>query len=414
MDRLGLRTVYEDIELPLAPILASMESAGIQIDRAALSNLSARLADGIEQLQSEVFDLAGREFKIGSPKQLGEVLYQELGLPAPPKRGKTKAPSTASDVLEGLKTKHPIPGLVLEWRKQTKLKNTYVDALPDMADADNRLHTTFDQTGSATGRLSSKNPNLQNLPTRTALGREIRRAFVAAPGWAFVSADYSQVELRVLAHLSRDPTLVEAFRNGDDLHRRTASEVLGISPSEVGRDERSRAKAVNFGIIYGLSAFGLARQLRIPQKAAKDYIARYFARYTGVREFTKTVVQRTRKTGFSETLFGRRRPVPNLNSRNHTARSFAQRIAVNSPIQGSAADLIKAAMLATSAALTTAGLRSRIVLQIHDSLLVEAPSEEVPTVSELLRNEMESVAELAVPLVVDVKAGPNMRDLSPV
>ena len=414
MDRLGLRTVYQDIELPLAPVLASMEATGIQIDPAALSNLSARLADGIEQLQSEVFDLAGREFKIGSPKQLGEVLYQELGLPTPQKRGKSKAPSTASDVLERLKTKHPIPGLVLEWRKRTKLKNTYVDALPGMADADNRLHTTFDQTGSATGRLSSKNPNLQNLPARTALGREIRCAFVAAPGSAFVSADYSQVELRVLAHLSRDPTLVEAFQNGDDLHRRTASEVLGIPSSAVGPDERSRAKAVNFGIIYGLSAFGLARQLQIPQKAAKDYIARYFARYTGVKEFTESVVERTRKTGYSETLFGRRRPVPNLNSRNHTARSFAQRIAVNSPIQGSAADLIKAAMLATSAALTAARLRSKIVLQIHDSLLVEAPSEEVSTVSELLRNEMESVAELVVPLVVDVKAGPNMRDLSPV
>ena len=414
MDRLELRTVYEDIELPLAPVLASMEATGIQIDPAALSNLSARLADGIEKLQSEVFDLAGREFKIGSPKQLGEVLYQELGLPTPQKRGKSKAPSTASDVLERLKTKHPIPGLVLEWRKRTKLKNTYVDALPAMADADNRLHTTFDQTGSATGRLSSKSPNLQNLPTRTALGREIRCAFVAAPGSAFVSADYSQVELRVLAHLSRDSTLVEAFKNGDDLHRRTASEVLGIPPSAVGPDERSRAKAVNFGIIYGLSAFGLARQLQIPQRAAKDYIARYFARYTGVKEFTESVVERTRKTGYSETLFGRRRPVPNLNSRNHTARSFAQRIAVNSPIQGSAADLIKAAMLATSAALTTARLRSKIVLQIHDSLLVEAPSEEVSTVSELLRNEMESVAELAVPLVVDVKAGPNMRDLSPV
>ncbi len=411
IERLGLESVYREIELPLAPVLAEMEAVGIRIDPGVLADLSKRLAEGIAEIQAEVFELAGREFKIGSPKQLGQVLYRELGLPEPRKRGKTKAPSTASDVLERLRSKHPIPGLVLEWRKRTKLKNTYVDSLPGLADSDNRLHTTFNPTGSATGRLSSANPNLQNLPARTALGREIRRAFVAAPGWQFVSADYSQVELRVLAHLSGDPTLLDAFNNGQDLHRRTASEVLGIPPEMVGPDERSRAKAVNFGIVYGLSPFGLARQLQIPQAVAKDYIGRYFDRYTGVRDFNREIVERTRETGYSETLFGRRRPVPNLKSRNRTARGFAERIAINSPIQGTAADLIKKAMLATRAALRQAGLRAKMVLQIHDSLLIEAPDDEMQAVPELVRNEMESVAELAVPLLVDVKVGPNMADV---
>ena len=411
IDRMELRSIYEEIELPLAPVLASMEAKGILLESQALAEFSVELKQSIDELSSEVLELAGRDFNIGSPKQLGEILYVHLGLPQPQKRGKTKAPSTASDVLEGLRDKHAIVGKVLDWRQHTKLKSTYVDALPLLVAADGRLHTTFNPTGSATGRLSSLNPNLQNIPTRTPLGREMRKALVAPPGCQFVSADYSQVELRVMAHLSGDPNLIAAFASGEDLHQRTASEVLGILPTLVGPDERARAKAVNFGIIYGLSAFGLAKQLNIPQGDARDYIRLYFERYSKVKQFKEDTIEQTKRTGFSRTLFGRRRPVPDLASKNHTARSMAERIAVNSPIQGTAADLIKKAMLATDAALKQERLRARIVLQIHDSLLVETPEEEVTTVSELLRAEMEAVASLAVPLVVDIKTGPNMRDL---
>ena len=411
IDRMELRSIYEEIELPLAPVLASMEAKGILLESQALAEFSVQLKQSIDELSGEVFELAGRDFNIGSPKQLGDILYVHLGLPQPQKRGKTKAPSTASDVLDGLRDKHAIVGKVLDWRQHTKLKSTYVDALPLLVAADGRLHTTFNPTGSATGRLSSLNPNLQNIPTRTPLGREMRKALVAPPGCQFVSADYSQVELRVMAHLSGDPNLIAAFASGEDLHQRTASEVLGIPPMLVGPDERSRAKAVNFGIIYGLSAFGLARQLNIPQGDARDYIRLYFERYSKVKQFKEATIEQTKRTGFSRTLFGRRRPVPDLDSKNHTARSMAERIAVNSPIQGTAADLIKKAMLATDAALKQERLRARIVLQIHDSLLVETPEEEVATVSELLRAEMEAVASLAVPLVVDIKTGPNMRDL---
>jgi len=411
IDRMELRSIYEEIELPLAPVLASMEAKGILLESQALAEFSVQLKKSIDELSSEVLELAGRDFNIGSPKQLGDILYVHLGLPQPQKRGKTKAPSTASDVLEGLRDKHAIVGKVLDWRQHTKLKSTYVDALPLLVAADGRLHTTFNPTGSATGRLSSLNPNLQNIPTRTPLGREMRKALVAPPGCQFVSADYSQVELRVMAHLSGDPNLIAAFASGEDLHQRTASEVLGILPTLVGPDERSRAKAVNFGIIYGLSAFGLAKQLNIPQGDARDYIRLYFERYSKVKQFKEDTIEQTKRTGFSRTLFGRRRPVPDLDSKNHTARSMAERIAVNSPIQGTAADLIKKAMLATDAALKQERLRARIVLQIHDSLLVETPEEEVATVSELLKAEMETVASLAVPLVVDIKTGPNMRDL---
>lgn len=413
IDAAGLRDLYRTIELPLAPVLARMESAGVLLDPSVLAELSSTLAGNIRDLGEEIHTLAGRSFNIGSPKQLGEVLYGELGLPTPPKRGKTKTPSTASDVLEGLAARHPIATKVLDWRQFTKLKNTYVDVLPDMVAVDGRLHTTFNPTGSATGRLSSLNPNLQNIPARTELGREIRKAFVARPGWCLVAADYSQIELRVLAHMSSDPKLLDAFRSGEDIHTRTASEVLGIDPRLVGPEERYRAKAVNFGIIYGLSAFGLAKQLKISQKAAREYINLYFDRYSTIKDFLDRVVEQTRRSGYSQTLFGRRRPVSDLDSKNAAARALAGRIAQNSPIQGTAADLIKKAMVSTDAALRQGRFEARMLLQVHDELLIESPEGEAEAVGQLVKNEMEAAASLEVPLVADIKIGPNWRDMTP-
>lgn len=413
LDRLDLRQLYETIELPLVPVLARMESSGVLLDTPVLRRLSAQLKRALEDLSAEIQKLAGRPFNIGSPKQLGEVLFGELGLPAPARRGKTKRPSTASDILEGLADKHPIARKVLDWRQASKLKSTYVDALPELVGEDGRLHTTFNPTGSATGRLSSWNPNLQNIPVRTDLGREIRKAFVAAPGCQLVAADYSQVELRILAHMSGDPTLLDAFRKGEDIHTRTAAEVMGIAPDLLGGADRSKAKAVNFGIIYGLSPFGLAKQLGIPQGVAREYINRYFDRYATVREFIAKTIEETKAAGCSRTLFGRRRPISDLDSRNAAARHFAERIAVNSPIQGTAADLIKKAMVAVDQALRQGGYQARMLLQVHDELLIEAPAGEVGAVSALVKHEMEAAAELDLPLVADIEVGPNWRDLSP-
>lgn len=413
IDEMELRELYKTVELPLLSVLATMESNGILLDRSVLDDLSSQLGRDIDDLSRDIYSIAGRRFTIGSPKQLGVVLYKEQGLPVPRKRGKSKAPSTASDILEPLADRYEIARKVLDWRQFTKLKNTYVDVLPTLMHADNRIYTTFNPTGSATGRLSSLNPNLQNIPARTELGREIRKAFVTEPGWQLVAADYSQIELRVLAHMSGDSTLTEAFRNGEDIHVRTAAEVLGIAKELVGPDERYRAKAVNFGIIYGLSPFGLAKQLGITQRSARDYIARYFERYGAIQQFIAETVERTKETGYSRTLLGRRRPVHDLKSRNASARKFAERIAVNSPIQGTAADLIKKAMVTADAALRRSGLRARMLLQVHDELLLEAPEEECAKAAALVKHEMESAAELAVPLVAEVKIGPNWRDLKP-
>lgn len=413
----GLRELYESIDLPLVPVLQRMEAAGVLLDRSILDALSSQLQEEIDALGQEIHALAGGPFNIASPKQLGKVLYEDLKLPMPAKRGKTKTPSTASDILENLALQDPIKGKiagkVLDWRQAAKLKSTYVDALPSLVQADRRLHTTFNPTGSATGRLSSLNPNLQNIPVRSERGREIRRAFVAETGSLLVAADYSQIELRVLAHMSGDPALLEAFRSGADVHTRTAAEVLGVAPELVAPADRSKAKAVNFGIIYGLSAFGLAKQLHIPQGSARKYIELYFARYEGVKRFIDETIERTRQAGCSRTLFGRRRPVPDLESKNPTARGFAERIAVNSPIQGTAADLIKKAMVAVDASLRREGLQARMLLQVHDELVVEAPEAEVAAVSALLKRDMEAAAELAVPLVVDIKTGPNWLDMQP-
>jgi DNA polymerase-1 len=409
VDRRGFRKLYEEIELPLAGVLARMEHAGIRIDTDELARLSLLMETGIARLTSEIHALAGREFNISSPQQLGKILFEELGLPAPVRYGKGKVVSTAADVLDALAPDHEIVRKVLEYRQLTKLKGTYVDALPALMDAvTGRIHTSFNQTGAATGRLSSSNPNLQNIPIKTELGREIRAAFIPREGWKLVVADYSQIELRLLAHMSGDPVLIDAFRQGEDIHTRTAAEVMGVPPMLVTREARNNAKAVNFGIVYGISAFGLAANLGISRKEAEAYIKAYFERYAGVKRFIEETITRTRETGVARTLFGRERPIPDINSRNPNARGFAERTAVNSPIQGTAADLIKIAMVRIDQAL--AGSGSRLLLQVHDELVLEAPGSEIESVQRLVKREMEGVFELEVPLLVEVGVGTNWRD----
>jgi len=405
-----MRKLYADIELPLARVLAGMESAGIRIDSAELNRLSALMERDIARLTTEIHALAGRPFNIASPQQLGRVLFEELRLPPPGRQGKGKAISTAADVLEELAAEHEIVRKVLEYRQLTKLKGTYVDALPELMDAGGRLHTSFNQTGAATGRLSSSNPNLQNIPIRTELGREIRAAFVPREGWKLLVADYSQIELRLLAHMSGDPLLVQAFRDGEDIHTMTAAEVLGVPPMMVTPEARRNAKAVNFGIVYGISAFGLAAQLGITRGEAEKYIRNYFTRYAGVRQFIDATIAEVRQSGVAKTLFGRERPIPDLDSRNPSARGFAERTAVNTPLQGTAADLIKLAMVRIAADLEAAGHKSAMLLQVHDELVFECPPEELPELSALVKRQMEGAAELSVPLLVDIGVGENWRD----
>jgi len=406
IDERGLRPIYRDVELPLAGVLARMEETGIRIDPAELKRLSAALESDIARLTGEIHNLAGRNFNIASPQQLGKVLFDELKLPAPVRYGKGKTVSTAADVLEELAAGHEIVRKVLEYRQLTKLKGTYVDALPELIDArTGRLHTSFHQTGAATGRLSSSDPNLQNIPIRTSLGREIRAAFVPRDGWKLLVADYSQIELRLLAHFSKDPVLVEAFRCGEDIHVRTAAEVLGIPPLMVTPEARRDAKAVNFGIVYGISPFGLSNQLGISRQAAEKYIESYFERYAGVKRFIERTVAEVRKTGITRTLLGRERPIPDINSRNPNARGFAERTAVNSPLQGTAADLIKLAMVRVARELKAAGLKSRLVLQIHDELLFDVPRGEEPALRALVREAMVGALDLGVPLEVELGSG---------
>jgi DNA polymerase-1 len=406
----GLERIYE-MDLALAPVLFRMEQAGVRIDLGVLDGLSNRFAAELTRVGERIFELAGRRFNINSPKQLGEVLFTDLKLPAPAARGKSKSVSTAQDVLEYLAEQHEVPRLVLEYRHLSKLKSTYIDALPLLADADSRVHTTFQAAATATGRLSSINPNLQNIPIRTELGREIRAAFTAAPGTQLLSADYSQIELRLLAHFSGDPLLLRAYRNNEDIHTLTASEVFGVPATRMDKQTRNRAKAVNFGIVYGISPFGLAAQLGIPQSEARDYIDRYFARYTGVKAFIEHTLDATRKSGSVRTLFGRVRPIPDIESRNPNQRGFAERTAINTPLQGTAADLIKLAMIALDRKLAERKLKTRMVLQVHDELLFEVPANEAAEVEQLVRAEMEGVIQLKVPLVADLKSGPNWRDM---
>jgi DNA polymerase-1 len=409
VESLSLVELYESIDLPLVYVLSRMEEAGIRIDPKQLSLMSGRMEQEIARLTDEICQLAGKPFNVNSPQQLGKVLFEDLNLPAPTKMGKGKVISTAADVLEMLADEYPIAKKVLEFRQIAKLKGTYVDALPALMDAStSRIHTTFNQAGAATGRLSSSNPNLQNIPIRTELGREIRAAFVPRPGWKLVVADYSQIELRLLAHMSRDAVLVEAFRNGEDIHTRTAAEVFGVPPLMVGPDERRNAKAVNFGIVYGQTPFGLAQTLGIDRKEAEKYIRAYFERYSGVRRWLDATIADVRRSGVSINLFGRRRPIPDMNSRNPNARGFAERTAVNTPLQGTAADLIKVAMIRIDRKLT--GMQTKMLLQVHDELIFEAPPEEIATVRAMVKQEMENVRQLEVPLVVDVGVGDNWRD----
>ena len=405
------RSVYSEIDLPLAPVLFRMEQAGVRIEKSSLAEFSTRLTSEINRVGERIFELAGQRFNINSPKQLAVVLFTNLGLPSPPNRGKSKSVSTAVDVLEFLAENHEVPRLVLEYRHLTKLKSNYVDALPLLADTDSRVHTTFQAAATATGRLSSVNPNLQNIPIRTELGREIRAAFVAAPGTQLLSADYSQIELRLLAHFSQDPLLMRAYAENIDIHTLTASEVFGVPVEKMDKETRGRAKAVNFGIVYGISAFGLANQLNIPQAEAKAYIDRYFARYEGVRTFIEKTLEKTRADGSVRTMFGRIRPIPDIESRNPNQRGFAERTAINTPLQGTGADLIKLAMIAIDRKLIERDLKTRMVLQVHDELLFEVPVAETKQVEELVRAEMEGVVKLKVPLVADLAFGPNWRDL---
>jgi DNA polymerase-1 len=407
----GFEKLYAEIELPLARVLARMERVGVATDRTELARLSELMERDIARLTAEVHALAGKPFNISSPQQLGRILFEDLKLPAPVKYGKGKTISTAADVLEELAADHEIVRKVLEYRQLTKLKGTYVDALPALIDPQTgRLHTSFNQTGAATGRLSSSNPNLQNIPIRTELGREIRAAFVPRAGWKLIVADYSQIELRLLAHMSRDEVLVEAFRNGEDIHTRTAAEVMGVPPLMVTPEARRNAKAVNFGIVYGISPFGLAAQLGIPQREAQVYIENYFARYAGVRKFIEATKAEVRRTGVTRTLLGRERPIPDINSRNPAARGFAERTAVNSPLQGTAADLIKLAMVRIDRAMERGGGQAAMLLQVHDELVFEAPADEAAEVAALAKREMEQVYPLEVPLLVDVGIGDNWRD----
>ena len=406
-----LLEVYNVIDRPLVPVLLRMEQAGVRIDSTVLGEMSNRLAVEIDDLAERIYSESGHRFNINSPKQLGDVLFNKMLLPKPMKYGKGKVVSTAVDVLEELAEEHPVPALVLEYRQLAKLKSTYLDSLPQLTDAQGRVHTTFNQVGTATGRLSSTNPNLQNIPIRTSVGREIRAAFVPASGNVLMSADYSQIELRLMAHFSQDPLLLDAYRTGKDIHTLTASEVFGVDAATMDKETRGRAKAVNFGIVYGISPFGLAAQLNIDQKTAREYIETYFERYKGVQRFIEETLATVRRDQAVRTYFGRIRPIPDIQSRNPNMRGFAERTAINTPLQGTAADLIKLAMLKIDQLIRDRRLKSQMTLQVHDELLFDVVPEEAEELQKLVRREMEHVAEFSVPIVAEVGIGMNWRDI---
>ncbi len=408
----GLTSLFDGIEMPTAPILAAMEAAGIGIDGDALKIISKEFAEQLNRLERECYELAGREFNLNSPTQLRELLFNELKLSAKGLKKTKSGFSTDADTLEKLAAVHPMPRKLIEYRTISKLKSTYADALSEVIrSGTGRIHTTWHQALVATGRVSSSDPNLQNIPTRTAEGRRIRRAFVPKPGCIFVSADYSQIDLRVLAHLSGDQTLVDAFNTGQDIHVRTATEVLGITPDKVNADARRLAKVINFGIIYGMGPQRLAGELGIALAEASDYIKRYFERLAGVRAWLDETVRNARTAGYVTTMYGRRRYLPELNAQPGGARAQAERIAINTPIQGTAADLIKLAMIRLDGVLRERGMGTRMILQVHDELLLEAPKDEWREAAELAKREMEEVAELKIPLKVELKSGPNWAEM---
>ena len=408
IDAQAMLPLYTDIELPLCPVLARMEQAGFLVDRKALYDFGERLTSSIEQLQQSIWALAGEPFNIQSPKQLGSILFERLMLPAG-KKTKTGW-STNAAVLDKLRGKHPIIEQILDYRTLTKLKSTYADGLLKEISADGRIHTNFQMTVTATGRLSSTEPNLQNIPVRRELGAQIRKMFVASPGKVLVDADYSQIELRLLAHIANDETMIAAFRSGEDIHAVTASQVFGVPLDEVTPLQRSHAKAVNFGIVYGISAFSLAQDIGVFQSEAKAYMDSYFAKYHGVREYMTRVVEQAKADGYVTTLFGRRRDLPELKSSNFNLRSFGERVALNMPIQGTAADIIKAAMVRVDARMRAEHLQARLLLQVHDELIVECPAEEAETVKAILIEEMEHVVDYRVPLLVDAKIGASWAE----
>jgi DNA polymerase I len=407
-----LEGVYLELERPLIPVLVAIERAGIRIDGPALAAQSQHVDRELATRSAQIFELAGQEFNINSPRQLSEILFDKLQLPALKRNAKTKTASTAVEVLEELALAHELPRLILEWRALQKLKGTYIDALPQLVNPDTgRVHTCFNQAVAATGRLSSSDPNLQNIPIRTALGREIRRAFTADDGHVLISADYSQIELRVLAHLSGDDALIQAFRDGEDIHDRTALKVFGADSGLGEHELRRRAKIINYALLYGKTAFTLAKDIGVTQQAAQDFINAYFAGFPAVRAFIDNLLVTARESGVVKTMFGRRRLVPELTSRNGQIRGAAERVAVNMPIQGSAADILKRAMIDVHAALPSiAGGQTRMILTVHDELLFEAPRETAEETAAALRELMERAVPLRVPLTVDVGIGENWKE----
>ena len=407
--REALQDLYQSLELPLVPVLVAIERAGVRIDAAALLSQSQRIDQELASRSRQIFEIAGEEFNINSPPQLSLILFEKLSLPVLKRNVKTKTPSTAVEVLEELALAHDLPRLILEWRTLQKLKGTYIDALPVLVNpATGRVHTCFNQAVAATGRLSSSDPNLQNIPIRTELGREIRRAFVAEPGFVLISADYSQIELRVLAHMSGDEALIDAFERGEDIHDRTALKVFGAASGLSRHELRSRAKMINYAVLYGKTAFTLAKDISVPQQSAQEFIDAYFAGFPGVRRFIDETLARARETGSVKTMMGRRRLVPDLNSRNGQIRAAAERAATNFPIQGSAADILKRAMIDVHAALPSK--HARMILTVHDELLFEARKEAAEEVAALVRERMEKAVPLRVPTTVDIGIGESWKD----
>ena len=406
-----LERIYREIERPLTPVLARMEQAGIRVDIPYLAEMSARMDRDLRALEEKIWEEAGEQFNVNSPVKLGQVLFEKMKYPVGRKTAKTRVSSTGVEVLNELAEQgFPIARLIIEYREISKLKGTYVDALPQLADVESRVHSSFHQTVAATGRLSSSDPNLQNIPIRTAAGREIRRAFVAAPGTRLVIADYSQIELRILAHLSGDAALIGAFERGDDIHRATASKIFGVAPDLVSTEMRFAAKRINFALLYGMAAYTLGRDLGVPTAEAKSYIESYFAQFPAVRGTLDGILDEARNTREVRTIFGRVRPIPDIHASNGMVRGNAERMALNAPFQGSAADIIKIAMVRLDHSLAEAGSRARMLLQVHDELVLEAPEDEVEEVSALVRRVMEGAAKLRVHLAVDVGAGDNWLD----